>query len=154
MQKDTMNTNEKVEQVRQIFSHYVCTMGCLNTSIHKLWGVFSEISLSAPEFHDHFSTLARTAIGEDARHQHQTYPIRGTMEEEFDLTVGDPVIFSGKPILQDWNKSHTDSQIIVAPGNMSPKTLLLSYTQVFLRYRRMIIWLESEQLKRNTKERF
>lgn len=123
MHQNTIDANARVEKVKHLLSEYVRTMGSLNTSMHELRQAFAEIyPPSVPGFHYHFSTLARTAITEDARRQRFTYPIGGTMGEDYDPMVGDPIILPGKSVFHDskesfrralgsdWNQNRTNAR--------------------------------------------
>lgn len=106
MQQNVIDANAKVDLVRKLLSNYVNSMGSINTSMHEFREAFAEIyPPSAPEFHYHFSTLARTAIMEDARRGRRTYPIGGTMGPNYDPMVGNPIILPGKAIFHNSKES-------------------------------------------------
>lgn len=114
-------------------------MGSLNTSMHELRQAFAKIyPPSVPGFHYHFSTLARTAITEDARRQRFAYPVGGTMGEDYDPMVGDPIILPGKSVFHDskdsfrralgddWNQNRNDTRSQSRAENISTQHTLQS----------------------------
>lgn len=106
MQQTILDANARLDAIKKILAEYVRTLGSLNTPMHELRDAFAEIyPPSAPEFLFHWSTFARTAIAEDARRGRRTYPVGGTMAEDFDPMVGDPFILPGKAIFHDSKES-------------------------------------------------
>lgn len=101
MQQSITTANTRFDAIKKILADYVRTFGSLNTTMHELRDAFAEIyPPSAPEFLFHWSTFARTAIAEDARRGRRTYPIGGTMAQDFDPGMGDPFILPGKTVFQ------------------------------------------------------
>lgn len=106
MQQDIINANAKVEQVGELLAEYVQNCGCINMSMRDLRDAFAKIyNPKAPEFHYHFSALARTAIAEDARRGRIPYPVGGTMSADYDVMEGNPVILPGKAVFHDSKES-------------------------------------------------
>lgn len=102
MKASISEANQKVEQVRQILINYAKNAGCVNMSMAELRDAFAKIyNPATPDFHYHFSTLARIAITEDIRRGRKGYPIGGVIPADYDIMVGDPVILPGKAIFYD-----------------------------------------------------
>lgn len=124
MQQKILDANAKVNIVRQILADYVQNCGCINTSMCDLRDAFAEVfDPRAPDFHFHFSTLARTAIAEDIRRGQKGYPIGGTMSADYDVMVGDPVILPGKSVFHDSRdvfKRARDRESIISKSNQKP----------------------------------
>lgn len=106
MQQELIDANSKVDQVRSLLANYVKNSGCINMSMCDFRDYFAKIyNPNAPEFHWHFSTLARTAISEDSRRGRTPYPIGGTLHADYNVMVGDPIILPGKAVFQDTKES-------------------------------------------------